>query len=190
MKLILFGGIQGVGKTTLLSWLENKFAGQLELLNPGELFRRYFYNERVKTLEEIEELIVSKLLKIPNDSAVVVHWHYAVRRPSGYIPQINFSRLKQIAESGKIEQVILLLVEAPIDVVLERRLRDRRTKKRSLSRSIINKEVAVDEKFLTKHKALFSRILGNHRVVVFRLTNVDMRPAQLRLCKFFKTLLR
>ena len=93
MKLILLGGVQGVGKTTLLSWLENKFAEKITLLNPGELFRRYFYNERIKTIEEIEELIANKLEKMPNDSVVVVHWHYAVRRLSKYIPQINFSRL-------------------------------------------------------------------------------------------------
>ena len=189
MKLILLGGVQGVGKTTLLSWLENKFAEKITLLNPGELFRRYFYNERIKTIEEIEELIANKLEKMPNDSVVVVYWHYAVRRLSKYIPQINFSRLQRITESGKIEQVILFLVEAPATVVLERRLRDRRIKKRGISHSTINKEVAAEEKFWAKHKALFSRILGNRRVTAFRLTNISLRITKLRLSKLFEMLL-
>ncbi len=189
MKLILFGGVQGVGKTTLLSWLKNKFAGKIKLLNPGGLFRRYFYNKKIKTTKEIEELIANKLEKMPNNSVVVVHWHYAVRRPSGYIPQINFSRLKRIAKNGNIEKIILLLVEAPVDAVRERRLKDRRAKKRALSRSVIGKEIAADEEFLIRHRVLFSQILGCHNVVIFRLTNNDLRTAKLLLCNFFKSLL-
>lgn len=189
MKLILFGGVQGVGKTTLLSWLEDKFPGRLTLLNPGELFRRYFYNEKIKTAEEIEELIVSKLEEMPADSIVIIHWHYAVRQPTGYIPQINFSRLKRIAESGKIEQIILLLVEAPTDAVLERRLKDGLAKKRNLSQSVINEEIATEEEFLIKQRDLFFQILGNHNITVFRLTNTDLRATKLLLYKFFKSLL-
>jgi len=189
MKLILFGGVQGVGKTTLLSLLEDKFRGKIKLLNPGELFRHYFYNKKIKTTEEIEELIVSKLVKMSNDSIVVVHWHYAVRRPSKYIPQINFSRLKQLAKSDNIEKIVLLLVQAPVDVVRERRVKDSRTKKRDLSRSAISKEIAADEEFLVKHRVLFSQILGSHNVSVFRLTNNDLRTAKLLLFNFFKSLL-
>ena len=189
MKMIFFGGIQGVGKTTLLSWLENQFKGQIVLLNPGELFRRYFYNEKITTIEEIEEMIVCELEKMPNDSTVVIHWHYAVRRPSGFIPQICFSRLKRIAESGKIEQVVLLQVVTSVNAVCERRLKDHQAKKRKLSQVAINEEVSADEEFLTKHKVLFSRVLGGKNVTVLRLVNDDLRATQTTLYKFFKTLL-
>lgn len=186
MKLILFGGIQGVGKTILLSWIENIFAGQITLLNPGELFRRYFYNEKIKTIEEIEELIVNKLEEMQNDSVAVLHWHYAVLRPTGYIPQINFSRLNRIVKSGKIEQVILLLVEAPVDAVLERRLADCRIKKRNLSLSVMREEIAAEEEFLIMQRDLFSQALGNHNIVVFRLTNIDLQATKRVLFNFFK----
>lgn len=189
MKLILFGGIQGVGKSTLLSLLENQFGSQIILLNPGELFRRYFYNERIKTAEEIEEMIINELEKIPNDSTVVLHWHYAVRRPSGFIPQICFSRLKRLAESEKIEQVVLLLVEASVNAVRDRRMKDHKAKKRELSQVAIAEEINADEEFLTKHQALFSRALDSKNVTTLRLVNNDLRTAQITLCKFFKTLL-
>ncbi|OHB23798.1 MAG: hypothetical protein A3J67_02930 [Parcubacteria group bacterium RIFCSPHIGHO2_02_FULL_48_10b] len=189
MKLILFGGIQGVGKTTLLSWIKNEFAGKIKLLNPGALFRRYHYNKKIKTTQEIEELIVNKLGKMPNDSAVVVHWHYAVRRPSRYIPQISFSRLKRIAESGNIEKIVLLLVSAPVDIVRERRLKDSRKKKRAFSRSAIRKEVAADEKFLIKHQILFSQILGDSNVKVVRLINNDLQTTRLFLGNLFESML-
>ena len=190
MKLILFGGVQGVGKTTLLSWLESKFAGQITLLNPGELFRRYCYDNKVKTTEEVEELILNKLEKMPNDSIAVVHWHYAVKRPSGYIPQINFPRLKRMAKSGNIEKIVLLVVEAPVALVGERRLRDRQTKKRDLCQPAISEEIAADEKFLVEHRLLFSQILGAHNVTIVRLTNTDLPAAKVLLGNFFKSLLR
>lgn len=189
MKLILFGSVQGVGKTTLLSWLEDEFTGQIVVLNPGELFRRYFYDEKLKTIEEIEELIASKLEEMPDSAVAVLHWHYAVRRPEGYIPQIAFSRLERLAKSGKIEQVVLLMVEAPIDVVLERRAADRKSKKRALSRSVIREEVAADEEFLMKHQTLFAEVLGDRNVVVFRLPNVDLEATKRLLGSFFTSLL-
>lgn len=189
LKLVLFGGVQGVGKTTLLSWLENKFVGQIKLLDPGELFRRYFYDKKIKTIEEIEELITNKLEEMPTDIVAVVHWHYALRLPSGYIPQIDFSRLKRIAESGKIEQVVLLLVEAPVDILLRRRMADRLSKKRALLPSALREEIAADEEFFIRHWVIFSEAIGNQNVVTFRLTNINLRATKSVLYRFFKLLL-
>ena len=190
MKLILFGGVQGVGKSTLLHWLENQFKHRIKLLNPGELFRRYFYNEKLKTVEEIEEMILCEIEDIPNDSVLVAHWHYAVRRPSKYIPQISFSRLKQIAESGKIEHITLCLVEASADSIYERRLNDRQTKKREFSKSSINEEVNIEQEFLTKYQVLFSQILGNNSVTTIKINNNDLDVAKSTLNDLLGNLLR
>lgn len=190
MKLVFFGGVQGVGKTTLISCLENEFRCRITLLNPGELFQRYFYNQKIKTIEEIEELIVNALERAPSNSTVVVHWHYAVRRPSGYVPQISFERLKRVAESGKVELVALLSVRASVDAVYKRRLADYKIKhSRAISKFAIDEEVRFDKEFLAKHKTLFSKILGKEKVLVLRITNDDLKKAQAALYKFFKKLL-
>jgi adenylate kinase len=189
MKLILFGGVKGVGKTTIISWLQHKFAGEIRVLDPGELFRRYFYTKKVKTIDEIEELLMSKIMNMPHASTVVVHWHYAVKRPSGYIPQINFSRLKRIAKSGKVTKIVLLVVDAPIHVIRERRLKDRQTKKRGVARSIIREEIDTDERLLARHRALFSKALSPGKVQIFRLTNVDLPKTKIVIEEYFKKLL-
>lgn len=178
MKLLLFGGIQGVGKTTLLADLKKKNARRIKFVDPGDLFRRYFYNKKVKKIGEIEDLIVKKIIETPRDSVVVAHWHYAVRRKSRYIPQITFSRLVRIATSGAIEMIILFDVIAPIDLVRERRRKDYNSKKRSLSMKIIYKEAAANDRFLEMHRALFSRCIGSSKVKVVRLANIDLPTAR------------
>jgi adenylate kinase len=189
MKLILFGGVKGVGKTTTLTWIKNKLGRQVTLLDPGELFRRYFYVRQIKTLDEIEELIIDKLEKMPADATVAIHWHYAVKRPTGYIPQISFSRLERLARSSKIEKIILLLMEAPLGAIKARRLKDYKTKRRGLSFRSIKEEIAMDEKFLKKHKALLSKTLGGHRVEVLRLKNIDLKVTEVTLGKIFRSYL-
>lgn len=159
------------------------------MLNPGELFRRYYYHRKLKTPKKIEELIVKKILDAPTDSIMIVHWHYAVRRPLGYIPQIKFSSLKRLAESRKIERTILLSVEAPASFISKRRMSDSHKKKRALSILTIREEARQDKIFLAKHHALFSRILGKNKVTISRLINKDLRTAQSNLYRFFRKLL-
>ncbi len=189
MKLIFFGGVQGVGKTTLLSWLEKQFKESITLLDPGELFRQYFYKERIKTVEEIEEMIVNEIEKSPEDSVIVIHWHYAVKRPLGFIPQICYSRLKRIARNKKVERVVLLSVDASIEAIRQRRLKDRRSKNRDLSEVGISREVEKDKEFLAEHEKLFSRMLGGKKVATFQLINEDLQTAQATLSRFFRGLL-
>lgn len=189
MKLVFFGGVQGVGKSTLLSWLEEQFRGRVVLLNPGELFRQYFYRERLKTVNEIEEMIVQEIERYPNDAIVVLHWHYAVPRPEGFIPQISFSRLERLARSGKIQQAILLSVQAPIDTIYERRVKDRQDKKREFSKESIRREINADRKFLAKHRGIFTEALGEDRVTELLILNEDLTAAQAELHKFFTNFL-
>lgn len=190
MKLVLFGGVQGVGKTTLLSWLEEKYSGQLVVLDAGELFRRYAYgNRKTKTAEEVEELIMNTILGVPSYSVVVVHWHYAVRRPEGYIPQVSFSRLARISRSGKIVRATLLLVEAPAESILRRRITDREEKTRLLSLAAIRQEMGKEEEFFAKTHDILTRGLGRNSATTFRLSNTRLSSAKKRLTRFFEVLL-
>jgi adenylate kinase len=162
---------------------------QIILVNPGELFRHYFYDERLKTIEEIEEMVISELREMPRDSIVVLHWHYAVRRPGGFIPQIGFSQLKRVARIDAIEQIVLLVVETTVNVIRDRRMKDHRTKKRELSNVVINEEIDADEIFLIKHQSLFSQMLGGENITTLRLVNDDLHTAQSTLYKFLEALL-
>jgi len=188
MKLIFFGGVKGVGKTTLLAWLKEKYSERIVVLDAGELFRRYHYESNEKTVQEVEELIVRTLENMPKRSVVAIHWHYAVRHPSGYIPQISYPRLQRIAKSGFVEEVILLLVQAPINLVYERRLKDTQIKKRALSRLAVREEVDWEKKLLWEHYALFSQLLGKKKVSIFRLNNKDLRTAQKHVYALFEKL--
>lgn len=189
MKLVLFGGIQGVGKTTLLSWLERKYAGRIVILDAGELFRRYVYIGRTKTADEVEEFIVDTLRRLPDDSVVVAHWHYAVRHAGEYIPQISFARLKHLAENGKIKKVVLITLTAPPGEVRRRRMAEYHIKRRDISELKICEELETDEQFLRKQKELFSRVLGEDSVIAARFMNADLESAKRALDDFFVTLL-
>lgn len=190
MKLVLLGGVQGVGKSILLSWLADQFAEKIRVLNPGEFFRHYYYNERIKTIEEIEDLIVSEIESIPPDTVAVLHWHYAVRRPEGYISQIDFSRLKNLVESGKIEHITLVSVEAPPEAILERRLKEQESKKRIFSPATILEEIAADERLLMMHRNLFSEVLGEPNVTVLHLHNIDLEETKKHLRDLFQSILQ
>lgn len=190
MKLVLFGGIQGVGKTTLLSWLERKYAGRIIVLDAGELFRRYAYAGKTKTADEVEELIADTLRGLPDDSVAVAHWHYAVRRPGGFIPQISFVRLKHLAESGKIKNVVLITLTAPPGEVQRRRAAEDHVKRRDISELKIREEMEMDEQFLRRHKELFSRALGENNVIATRFMNTDLESIKRALDDFFVTMIR
>lgn len=178
MKLIFCGGVSGVGKTTLLYGLKKRFGKKIQIINPGELFRRYFYNRKIKTLSEIEELIVQKINRAPTKSIIILHWHYAVHRPSEYIPQISFPRLRQLTANGKIDQIVLLLIEAPTHTIQERRRLDYKSKKRRLQRLVIQEELEMEQKFWRRHRRLFSKKLGKGRVVSRRLSNLELTIAR------------
>jgi adenylate kinase len=183
------GGVAGVGKTTLLSGIERKYAGKIRLINPGELFRRYYYHNPTMTADEVEELIERQLLDAPDDALAVAHWHYAVRRKR-YMPQISFQRLRRLAKSDKIERVMLLLIEAPPDIIIERRRKDVAAKRRPLSRLVIEDEVHWEQKFWLSHMRLFSAALGDDHVEAIRIANCDLEAAKLQLSRLIASLVR
>ena len=178
-KIIFLGGVAGVGKSTLLSRSLEKLGSERSLVDPGELFRKNFYFEKRKTISEIEDLIVEEILdKAILSSTVIVHWHYAVRMSEGYIPQISLERLKRVAESGVVEEVSLVLIEAPTEVILERREKDAGVKTRPLSLEIINEEIVYERDYLKKEFDIFTRPLGVDRVKKIIIENTDLEMAE------------
>ena len=189
MKLILFGGVQGVGKTTLLAGVLEEFSKSIKLVDSGEFFRRYFYKEKLKTIDEIEDLIVDQIIDTSGDSIVLAHWHYAVSRPQGYIPQIDFSRVKKIAASKKIDQIVLISIEASIDTIYGRRVKDSSVKKRNLNKDCIFEEIKFDNNFLKKHEDIFLEFIDKDKISIQRINNVTLSSARAELRKLFKKLL-
>lgn len=189
MKIIFFGGVQGVGKSTLLARVLTSFNNRVKLVDPGEFFRRYFYKEKLKTLDEIEDLILAEISNAPDDTLIIAHWHYAVTRPGGFIPQIDFSRLRRLAESGRVEEVAFVNVEAPIETIYGRRLIDSRMKRRAISLAEIKEEVLRDREFLLEHSDIFSRVLGDENISFHSISNTDLLLAVASLEKLIKSML-
>lgn len=84
-------------------------------------------------------------------SVVICNWHYAVWTPNGYISQIALPRLVSLIERVRPEHVYLVLVTAPVDVVLERREKDRAIKKRKIDRASIEEEMTQSEHLYRLH---------------------------------------
>ena len=165
-KISLLGGVAGVGKTTLFHALMERYGDNGVLyFDPGEIYRRDFYLNKLKTIPEIEDSIADEMISsMSRNFSIISHWHYAVHRPGGYIPQISFERIKKVAESEVIDMALLVLVEAPADIILARRLKDARIKTRPLSLEIINEEIAREREFLEKELTIFTKVLGVDRV--------------------------
>jgi adenylate kinase len=186
MRLFLIGGIQGVGKSTLLSALMQCLGGEVELLNPGQLFRQYIYGGQLtKTTEEVEELIADAISNASSTATILGHWHFAVNRPNGqFIPQISWSKLEKAVNTANPELITLVLIEAPPDVIQARRQNDYNHKKRALRLEDIMTEAKQEEEFLERHRILLERTLGPNRVIVRRITNVNLPLAVTELERF------
>jgi adenylate kinase len=180
VKLVLLGGVQGVGKSTIFEYLKSRFGDKVVFIDPGELFRKLCYRG-VKSPEEVEEIILNELIDLPEDAIVVAHWHFAVPRPDGYIPQISFDRLKRLALSGKLSEALLVSIEASTDIIRSRRLRDSSGKKRNLVRQMIDEERRLDLEYLSKHYELLAGILGEDRVKTHYFSNFGPRIEDVEL---------
>lgn len=143
MKLVFFGGVHGVGKTTLLEKVLGTLNKKPHVVDPGVLFWEHVYRKKDKTADETEVLVAEAIERECSLYPVVIcNWHYAVWTLKGYIPQIAFPRLASLVERVGPECVHLILVDAPVDVVLERRKKDRSIKRRKVDRACVAEEIA------------------------------------------------
>lgn len=143
MKLVFFGGVHGVGKTTLLEKLSATSGGALHIIDPGELFWEHCYQKKDKTPDETEELVVELIERSCRlHPLVVCNWHYAVWTPTGYVPEVAFSRLATLIERVRPGCVCPILIHASADIVFERRKKDQGAKKRKIDLVAIEEEIA------------------------------------------------
>lgn len=159
MKMVFFGGVHGVGKTTLLEKIAVESDQKPRIVDPGELFWEHLFEKKDKTPEETEELAIELIARECRLHPVVIcNWHYAVWTPSGYVPEIAFPRLTMLVERVKPECVYLVLMSASVDAVFERRAKDRAVKKRKIDRGCIEEEMAQTERLYHLHRDTIASI--------------------------------
>ncbi|MEK7118458.1 MAG: AAA family ATPase [Patescibacteria group bacterium] len=157
MRLVFFGGVHGVGKTSLLEKISSVSDEKPFVVDLGELFWEHVYRMGDKTSDEVEELAMDEIeMACRAHSIVICNWHYAVWTPEGYIPQIALSRLASLVDRIRPECARLVLVKAPARVVFKRRTRDRAIKKRKISLACIEEEMAQTEHFYRLHHDVLS----------------------------------
>lgn len=178
MKLILFGGAQGVGATVLL----NRFLG----LHPTG----FDYYDPVGALQlqsdgvaglsraEVEERIVQEVLDRRRSPLLFCRWCYAGWSPAGFTPQIAWQRLHRLAAELHPDEISLVLVRAtPVDVFI-RRMHQHQVPLPTLNVQAIKEELLANEEFCRMHRATLSSVT---RVSRLSITNRDFGAAYARL---------
>lgn len=152
MKLVFFGGVHGVGKTTLLERVVKESPAGLHVVDPGELFWEHVYHKKDKTPAEVEMLVIELIAEACRVHPVVIcNWHYAVWTPGGYVPQLAFDRLALLIDRVNPECAYSVLVGASARIVLARRVSDRLVKKRKIDLASVEEEIAHTERLYRLH---------------------------------------
>lgn len=63
MKLVLFGGVHGVGKTTLLTCLTEACKEHISFFDPGEYFWTHVYEKKDLCRKDAEMLVAEEIKK-------------------------------------------------------------------------------------------------------------------------------
>lgn len=183
MKLILVGGVHGVGKTTLLDYLAKKIGGTMRVFDPGAYFWKHLIEAKDKTPAEIEAMVVNELAKTGKEEVVVCNWHYAVWTKDGYVPQLAYDNLERIVSLLAPEKIILMLVTASAEDIHQRRKKDLPKRKRKIGMRYVLEEIEATESAFAKHL----RVLEKHTDVWFlRLDNTKLRKAKKLLLKIVR----
>ena len=151
MKLIIFGGVHGVGKTTLLNHLTETFGEKLPIFDPGIYFWKHLYELKDKATPEIEEMVINELVKMKDNQIIVCNWHYAVWTKNGYISQLCYANLERLVQITKPDAVTLILIKASAADVYERRRADAEIKKRKIDKKCIEEEICATESAIEEH---------------------------------------
>lgn len=148
MKLVICGGVHGVGKTTLMDRVALLLGEKCVRFDPGEIFMKHFYRQKDKTIEEIEGMVVEQLVERVRSSPLVLsNWHYAVWQPKEYIPQVGTDRWERILRETQGAQIVLALVTASPEDILARREKDRGIRRRKISLDAVREELTQTERF-------------------------------------------
>ena len=186
MNLLIVGGAHGVGKTTLLDGARAALPAEVAFFDPGEYFWRHLYGTGDLTAAEVERLVAAELLRLRDRPLVVSNWHYAVWTPAGWVPQLPLPLWRETIASLAPAAVRLVLVEAPAEVILARRLRDRKQRKRKLDRAAVERELAESRRY----RELFLReVSGLTDIAAVDIDNVDLAAAQRSLLSVLNRLL-
>ena len=147
--LMIVGGVHGVGKTTLIGNLLCGSRPGTTFLDPGALFNKHVWQDKDRTVSEVEDLVVAKLVAqchTCNTKLVLASWHWAVWTPLGYVPQISIDRWRLVVRASGATRVHLVNVTAPAETILTRRVRDYANHPRKRSLDAVSYEmVARDE---------------------------------------------
>lgn len=175
-KVVVFiGGAHGVGKTTVIDQLRT-WQPLISVYDPGELFWRYSINNKIIENSAVEKMIAASLIGLAG-KITLINWHYAIWRPSGYIPQIDWLFWEMVAWRGDFDLIFLVLLKCSNKELLRRRKKDCKScvKKRKLSLSCIKKELAENRIFFERHKILLKK--HGKKVLAVRIYNKNSEEA-------------
>lgn len=145
--VILFGGVHGVGKSTLLSGAEYP-GDSVAFFDPGPLFTEHLCHRKDKSSPEIERMVSDKLIALSrNHPLVISNWHWAVWTPKGYVPQLAEEEFLRFLRGSRPRCLYLVEVTAPVELVLARRLEDKAFRKRKLDLNSVHEEAAMSDAF-------------------------------------------
>jgi len=186
MKLILIGGVHGVGKTTLMERVQLALpSNAFTCFDPGEYFWSLCYMKHILPPDAVEELVVKRMMHLAGSQLVVSNWHYAVWQPDGYIPQLRFDRFARLLSFLSPSYVGLFHITAATQHILDRRMRDRAVRKRKLDLACVVHEQSETERLLDLHL----RIARSHcPSEVITIENDDFEHTVKRITQLFSRL--
>ncbi|MGC8661395.1 MAG: adenylate kinase [Nitrososphaeria archaeon] len=147
-KVIIVGGLAGVGKTTVLNALYKRLTGE------GKKFQVFIYGTvmleeaaklgirdrdemRKLSFEEQKELQASAARKMNGEGIIFIDTHYMIPTPYGYLPGLPAHVLSEL----KPTHLVLLLAE-PSEII-RRRMNDLSRKRESENEADINYEIQL-----------------------------------------------
>jgi adenylate kinase len=151
-------GVAGVGKTTVVSKLIDKFKGAL-LVNFGSvMFEEAKRRRWAKHRDELRKLTVARQKKLQTlaagrisrqkEKVVVVDPHLFIRTAEGYWPGLPFEVVRALRPTH------LVLVEASPEEIVTRRAKDRKRYLDFVGKESVAEEIELARGFLTVSSTL------------------------------------
>lgn len=183
MRLVICGGVHGVGKTTVMDRVLALLGEKCSRFDPGELFMKHLYRQKDKAGREIEEMVAEQLVRrVLSSPLVLSNWHYAVWQPEGYIPQVRMELWDRVLRETRGAQIVLALVTASPEDILARREKDRGIRRRKLSLDAVREELRQTKRYYDEH-CRRARLFGEPELAVIENSSLEAATdALLALC--------